>query len=420
VADSPLVLSVERLTFGFDALAHHAGQVVFVPWAAPGDEVEVDVVERRRGYLRARLRRVRTPGPDRVPPPCPAFTTCGGCQWQHLAVDAQRAAKTALVAEQLARLGGLRDVPVLPIRAVPATLGHRARITLAVEGRRLGYHRARSHTLVEIDACPIAAPAVDAHIAAARRWVERLRAVPERVGIAATAGGVVLTAMGGVRPGAADVRATETLLAEEATVRGAVLTGGGARLVVGDPRLRVLVEPDLALEIPADAFTQVHPDANLLLVATVLELGAFAAGERVLDLYAGAGNFAMPIARRGAVVTAIERSAVAVAAARENAARLGLAVTAVEDDVAAALAALPAGAWDAVVLDPPRAGAADAVPHLLARRPARIVYVSCDPATLARDARALVAGGYRLVRAQPVDLFPHTYHVETAAEFRLT
>ncbi|MCW5893512.1 MAG: class I SAM-dependent RNA methyltransferase [bacterium] len=223
-----------------------------------------------------------------------------------------------------------------------------------------------------------------------------------------------------MRPGPADVRATETLLAAEPTVRGAVLLGGGARLVVGDPRLRVAVEPDLALEIPADAFTQVHPDANLLLVATVLELGAFASGERVLDLYAGAGNFGLPIARRGAAVTAIERSGVAVAAARDNAARLGLDVTTLEHDVAAGLAALPGAAFDAVVLDPPRAGATDAIPQLLARRPPRIVYVSCDPATLARDARALVAGGYRLLRAQPVDLFPHTYHVETAAEFRLT
>lgn len=420
MADAPLLLTVERLTFGFDALAHHAGQVVFVPWAAPGDEIEADVVERRRGYLRARLRAVRRPGADRVAPRCPAFATCGGCQWQHVDVAAQHAAKTALVAEQLARIGGLRDVAVLPIRATPATFGHRARITLAVEGRRLGYHRARSHALVEVAGCPIAAPEVERHLPVAQRWLAHLRAVPERVSIAATAGGVVLVAGGRVRPGPADMRATEAVLAAEPTVRGAVLLGGGARLVVGDPRLRVAVEPDLALEIPADAFTQVHPQANLLLVATVLELGAFAAGERVLDLYAGAGNFALPIARRGVAVTAIERSAVAVAAARDNAARLDLDVTAIEADVAAGLAALPADPWDAVVLDPPRAGAADAVPLLLARRPRRIVYVSCDPATLARDARALAAGGYRLVRAQPIDLFPHTYHVETAAEFRLT
>jgi 23S rRNA (uracil1939-C5)-methyltransferase len=420
VPDARLVLTIERLTFGFDALARHEGQVVFVPWAAPGDEVEAEVVERKRGYLRARLQSIRRPGPDRVAPPCPSFGTCGGCQWQHVAADAQRAAKTALVAEQLARLGGLRDVAVLPIRAAPATFGHRARITLAVEGRRLGYHRARSHTLVEVPACPIAAPVVEAHLGVARRWIERLRAVPERVGIAAAVDGVVLTASGRLRPGPADLRATESLLAEEASVRGAVLLGGGARLVAGDPRLRVAVEPDLALEVPADAFTQVHPEANLLLVAAVLELGAFAAGERVLDLYGGAGNFALPIARRGAVVTLIERSTVAVAAARANAERLGLAVTAVEDEVASGLAALPEERLDAVVLDPPRAGAPEAIPWLVAHRPQRIVYVSCDPATLARDARALVAGGYRLVRAQPIDLFPHTYHVETAAEFRLT
>jgi 23S rRNA (uracil1939-C5)-methyltransferase len=192
------------------------------------------------------------------------------------------------------------------------------------------------------------------------------------------------------------------------------------RLVAGDPHLRVAVEPDLALEVPADAFTQVHPAANLLLVAAVLELGAFRPGMRALDLYAGAGNFALPLARRGVEVVGIERAAVAVDAARANAARLGLEARFVCQAVASALARLPPGPLDAVVLDPPRAGAAEIVGPLAARRPTRIVYVSCNPATLARDARALAARGYRLGRVQPIDVFPQTYHIETVAEFVLT
>ncbi len=160
--------------------------------------------------------------------------------------------------------------------------------------------------------------------------------------------------------------------------------------------------------------------ANPVLVATVLELAALRPGARALDLYCGAGNFTLALGRRGVDVLGIERSAVAVDAGRANAARLGVAGARFAcGPVAAELARVPAEAFDAIVLDPPRAGAAEIVPQLVARRPRRLVYVSCDPATLARDARDLVAGGYDLARIQPIDVFPHTYHIETVAEFVL-
>jgi 23S rRNA (uracil1939-C5)-methyltransferase len=204
-------------------------------------------------------------------------------------------------------------------------------------------------------------------------------------------------------------------------VRGTVVSGGGVRLVAGDPTVRVVLEPGLDLEVPADVFTQVNPGANRALVETVLSLGGFAAGERVLDLYGGAGNFGLPIARRGAAVLGIERNAVAVAAARANAQRLRLASAAFRAAaVAPALRDVPAGTVDAVVLDPPRNGAADALDALARLRAPRVIYVSCNPATLARDVHHLAAHGYGLARVQPLDVFPQTYHVETAAELRLT
>ncbi len=418
--DRGLDIVIERLTYGPDALAHHEGHVLFVPYAAPGDHVRAHVVERRRGWMRAEVRAVHAAGPDRTAPRCPLFGRCGGCQWQHVTPAAQRAAKAAVVAEQLARLGGLRDAAVRPVRAAADAWGYRARITLVADGRRLGFWRARSHELVEIDECAIADPALVAHLGVARAWAATLRVAPARVTLARAPGGVVLVAAVRARPTPVDVAATERLLAGTGSVRGAVLTGGGVRLVVGDPHLRVAVEPDLALEIPADAFTQVHPAANLLLVAAVLELGAFRPGMRALDLYSGAGNFALPLARRGVAVVGIERAAVAVEAARANAARLGLEARFLCDAVAPALLRLPPDHLDAVVLDPPRTGAAEVVGPLVARRPDRIVYVSCDPATLARDAGTLAAGGYRLGRVQPIDVFPQTYHIETVAEFVLT
>ena len=413
-------LDVERLTLGFDALARAEGQVVFVPYGAPGDTVEAEPTERRRDWLRARIERVVVPGPDRVLPGCAAFPTCGGCQWQHVTPAAQRAAKRDIVAEQLRRIAGLADVEVLPTLAAPDAFGYRGRVSLVAEGRRLGYHRARSHALVEVDACPIADPAVSAHLGTARAWAAALRVPLRRVTVSAAPGGVALVAATDAAPGEPDVRATEELLVREAAVRGAVLRGGGARRVVGDPTVRVEVEAGLALEIPADTFSQVNPAGNRLLVAAVLALGGFRTGERALDLYCGAGNFGLPLARRGVLVHGVERDAVAVAAAEENAARLGLATAHFTcAPVARALARI-ADTYDAVVLDPPRAGAADVVDALGRLRAPRILYVSCDPATLARDARALRAHGHRLARVQPLDLFPQTFHVEAVADFRLT
>lgn len=417
---APLRLVVERLTFGFDALAHHDGQVVFVPYGAPGDRVAGAVAERHRSWLRVRTLAVERPGPDRVLPGCPHFPTCGGCQWQHVAPPAQRAAKTALVAEQLGRLGGLRGVAVLPALDAGRDWAYRARVTLAVDGRRAGLLRARSHALVEVAACPIADPAVSGHLAAARDWLARLRVPLRRLTVAAAPGGVVLVGVAAAPPGPTDETASVALLRTTPGVRGTVLTHAATRLVAGDPTVRVALEPGCALEVPADAFTQVNPAANRLLLRTVLAFGAFRTGQRVLDLYCGVGNFALPLARRGVQVHGVDRDPVAVDAARANAARLAPAARFEVGDVAAAAAAMRADGVDAVVLDPPRTGAARAVAAIAALRAPRVVYVSCDPATLARDVRAFAAAGYALVRVQPVDLFPQTYHVESVAELCLT
>src|SRR5262245_15579566 len=419
-ADGEVELAIERLTYGGDALAHDGDRVVFVPLAAPGDRVRARVVERRRDWVRAEIETLLGAGPDRTLPPCPVFGRCGGCQWQHVATTAQHAAKRAVVAEQLARLGGLRDVDVRPVRAAPEPWRYRARITLVAEGRRLGFQRARSHDLVEITECAIADPILVQALDPVRAWARDVRTAPRRVTLARTPGGVVLVAGLRAAPTPSDVDTTERALVADGRLRGAVLTGGGSRLVVGEPHLRIAVEPDLALEVPADAFTQVHPDANLLLVATVLELGQFASGMRALDLYCGAGNFALPVSRRGVEVTGIERSGVAVEAARRNAARLDLPATFLGEAVVPALARLLSGHRDAVVLDPPRTGATEVIAPLAALRPSRLPYVSCDPATLARDARELAGRGYRIGRGQPIDLFPQTYHIETVAEFVLT
>jgi 23S rRNA (uracil1939-C5)-methyltransferase len=414
-------VDVERLTYGPDALSHYEHCVVFVPFGAPGDHAEVAVDERRRGYVRAHTTRLLASGPTRVAPFCSVFERCGGCQWQHVASDAQRAAKRAVVAEQLARLGGLRDVDVRPTLGAASDRAYRARITLAVQDRRLGYHRARSHDLVEVAACPIAVDAVSAAIPMAAAWVAA--GVPRLTTLTIAAGprGVVLVGQTTEAPSDDTRERVKAWRSDNSGVQGLVLRAGRARLVLGDPSIHVPLGDDLHLEVPADAFSQVHPALNPLLVSTVLEHAAVGPGTHALDLYCGAGNFALPLARRGADVLAVESAKLAVDAARANAARTGTTGIRFEcGDVAGTLARAAPGALDVAVLDPPRQGAAAAVRPLVRLRPARIVYVSCDPATLARDARALVAAGYRLALVQPIDLFPQTHHVETVALFQLT
>src|SRR5262249_16667632 len=407
-----LVLEVERLTFGSDALARSGGHVVFAPFAAPGDRVEARGTARHRSYLRAEVARVLDAGPHRVRPGGPAVGGRRGGQWQDVARDAQRGAKGTIVAEQLARVAGIREATVAPTRSANVDWGYRGRITLVVEGRRLGYHRARSHRLVEIVDCPIAHPVLSQHLAAARTWVAGLRSALTRVTVLLAPGGVVLVGETSGPPRPTDVEASAALLAQHATIRGALLTDGQTVHTVGDVTVMVPLEPDLALEVPADVFTQVNPAANLLLVETVVSLAGVQAGTRVLDLYAGAGNLSLPLARRGAEVLGVERAPRAVAAADANARRLGFLHARFEArDVVAALRTLAPGSFDLVVLDPPRAGARAAIPGILALRAARILYVSCDPATLARDVALLAASGYRLVETVPIDVFPQTFHI---------
>jgi 23S rRNA (uracil1939-C5)-methyltransferase len=276
-----LPLTVERLTYGPDALAHADGQVVFVPFGAPGDEVRARIRRREADFVRAEIETLVRPGAERTTPPCPAFGRCGGCQWQHVTLSAQRRAKQAIVAEQLARLGGLHDVEVRPMLAAPDGLAYRSRITLVAEGRRLGYHGARSHRARGGDVVPDRAPRWSTRISRRRaRWprgsARRRRGSPSP----RRRGGVALVVMLPAAATPPDVAATEAMLVAQASIRGVVLIHERTRTVVGDPTVRIDLEPGLALEAPADAFSQVNAEANRLLVRTIVELAGFRPGRR--------------------------------------------------------------------------------------------------------------------------------------------
>jgi 23S rRNA (uracil1939-C5)-methyltransferase len=421
---APIRLTARDMAYGPHAVARYEGKVVFVRGAAPGDVVDAVITEHRRAFAFADTVGVVEPSAQRRTPPCVYLPRCGGCPWQHLTYEAQLAAKQRIVAEQLRRIAGI-DVAVAPVLASPREFGCRRRIKLRVHGGAVGYYAAASHTLVPVEHCLLGEPAVDAAIAAAGELVRTLAAPVRRIELIARDAHSDRVVLAGEVEGCwieSDESLCRAWLATHAQVQGLILHGRGWQRRWGDAQVEVAPEDDLVLIAHAPAFTQVNPLMNRMVVETVLRWVDPQPGQHVLDLYAGAGNLSLPLRRRGAAVTAVEQNRQAAADAAANAARHpGPPMRVIGERAERAVEQLAAeGArFDAVVLDPPRSGAAGCIAALLRLGAPRLLYVSCDPATLARDLSRLGAR-YRVEAVQPLDLFPHTYHVETVVRAALS
>ena len=365
---------------------------MFVRHALPGELVRVRVTEQAGSFWRADAVELLEPSPNRVAPPCPhaAPGRCGGCDWQHASGAAQREIKAAVVREQLARIARL-DVPVTVEELPGGLLGWRSRIqwAIAADGT-LGLRRHRSHDVEAIDFCPLGAPDV-ANSPAPQpglTGVEVVRGDDGRRSVLGRAPGPGRQARGRRPP---DL----------------------VRLLSGPARLRHTVA-GRTFEVDAAGFWQVHPHAAEAFAGALLDMVRVRAGERVLDLYAGAGLFAAllgdAVGARGEVV-GVEMSPQAVADAEANLADLPQASV-----VRARVTPGAVSDADVVVLDPPRSGAGRDVMAAVAARARRAVgYVACDPATLARDLRVAVDAGWRLAGLRAFDAFPMTQHVECVA-----
>ena len=340
-----LELEIVSITYGGAGLARHEGCVVFVPFTIPGEQVRARITRVRRGWAQAQLVKVTTPSPHRVVPPCPWFTRCGGCAYQHIAYARQLEIKSGQVDEALRRIGKLADPPVEPALPSPLDYGYRNRITVHIEPPDIGFRGTDPRKVIDLDRCLLAGEAVNtalARLRAKRYW----------------------------RPGPATLRAN----------------------------------PD------ARGFRQVNDGAAEVLAAVVVAMAG--SGELLVDAYCGAGFFAKKLRTSFRRVIGLDWDERSITAAAQDA-------EAHEDyrrgDTAALLsAALGPAATTVVLLDPPAQGLEPSVIDiLLGARPARVIYVSCDPATSARDLSRLAAG-YELVRAAPVDMFPQTASIETA------
>jgi len=404
-------LKVEALVHGGEALARYQGRVVFLRGAAPGDTVEAELTGEGR-FERTRALRVLERGGARVDPPCPIVDRCGGCPVQHVAYEAQLAAKQELTADALERIGGFPrgSYELSPIVPSPRQFRYRRRARLHRAGAGAwGFAQAGSARVERVDECLLFEPLLQ-ELADMARAAGDLPGVDD-LGLLAgeTKGAIDLRGSGAVSPG---LRKRAEKLLEHKLVRGVTLAGA----TIGDP---VIADPPLSngarLRARPDTFAQ----ANRAMVPMLQREAALAVGDsaRVLELFCGSGTLTLPLLGGGRLVTAVESAGPALGLLRRSADEAGLGVQLIAGD-AAEVARSFDGPADAVLLDPPRTGAADVVRALADLRPPRIAYVSCDAPTLGRDGKLLSLAGYRLVKAVPLDLFPQTAHCEVVATFQ--
>ncbi len=426
---------VEALTDDGRGLARVAGKVVFVDGALPGETVRLRYRRRRRRYDTARLVEVLHPSPERVTPPCPFFGTCGGCTLQHLAPEAQVRAKQQILAEQFRRLGGGLEPGVWLAPVTGPVWGYRRRARLGVrvvpkKGGVLVGFRERAHSYITgLDACLVLEPRLSALLPALRELVAGLSA-PDRLPQIELAAGDAEAALV-FRHLVPLTDADRERLRDFGTRHGVqiYLQPAGPQSVTPlyperpAPLEYALEDFGLVLAFGPTDFIQVNAAVNRAMVRQAVAWLDPGPHEAVLDLFCGLGNFTLPLARRAGRVLGLEASADLVTRARANAARHGLANAEFRVADLYAPEAGEGGGWgdfhfDKLLIDPPRSGAMEAIKRLPEPGPKRIVYLSCYPATLARDSAYLVhARGYRLAAAGILDMFPHTRHVESMAVF---
>jgi 23S rRNA (uracil1939-C5)-methyltransferase len=440
-----LSLTIDDLAFGGEGVGRADGYVVFVPGGLPGDRLQVRLVQVRSRFGRGIIETVLEPSPQRVEAPCPYFGRCGGCRLQHVAYPAQLAFKSKQVADALERLGGLRDVPLRPIIGAEETFGYRNKMEFTVARAKgamvVGLHETeRYDSVLDIERCLLQSDRMNGLLAEARAFfAERgltvyeqdtgeglLRFLMLREGkhtgelmtnVVTSAPAVSELAPLAQRLQARDAGTTSVVMNVNPK-KASVAVGVEEHLLGGRDHIREGVG-GLTFRVSANSFFQTNTRQAERLFDLVVESTGLTGTETVLDLYSGTGAISLLLARRARWVYGVELAQAAVDDAGANATANGITnCTFVSGEVRFVLPALIAKGVTAevVVADPPRAGFHPKALHALITLGARrIVYVSCNPTTLARDLGELVRGGYRLEWVQPVDMFPHTPHIEAVA-----
>lgn len=411
---------IQSMAFKGYGVSRKDGKVVFVPYVIAGEEAWIEIVEEKKDFSIGRPTRISSPSSSRVEPGCPYFGVCGGCQWQHIDSQVQAKFKKDILTDILQRLGRLTGIPPISVIPSPQPYGYRTRVQLKVKGGSIGYYQERSHRLVDVDHCPIAHPLVNQVLRSLRQVRTLFSFVDElEINVSPEEGkGILILRTNRTGP-QLHLHLQEFMNSNPVLKGYAIVEKKGSRLW-GDPSLAYTVSfqrtgkaASVRLQIFPESFFQVNLEQNRSLVQTVLDFANLTGSERVLDLYAGVGNFTLPLAMEAREVLGIEENERSIEDGRLNVLQNRIErCHFIGGKVEEAVGELKDRRWDIIVLDPPRAGCRAILPLLAEWNPQKIVYISCDPTTFARDLGLLLEEGYALRNLRLIDLFPQTYHME--------
>jgi 23S rRNA (uracil1939-C5)-methyltransferase len=401
------IIEITTMTYGGDGLGRLPdGRAVFVPFVLPGERVALRIADDKQRFLRAELLEVLKAAPQRISPRCPHYKDCGGCHYQHTSYEHQLQIKREVLSDQLTRIGKIPNPPVREVVASPNAWNYRNAVQFHLSHTgKLGYQAMESHRLVEIRECHLPELLLD------ETWRQldfEAGTGIQRVELRAGVEEDMLLLLEG-----ADVSAPE--LTAEQRLSIVYVGAGGQQVLAGDDYLLMEVAGE-SFQVSAQSFFQVNTLQAGAMVRHVLDRLELKSGSTILDVYSGVGLFSKFLARRGAQVIAVELNPWACedfAVNLDEFDNVALYVGAAEDVLPGLTVPV-----SAALVDPPRAGMERAaLEALCALSPGKIAYVSCDPSTLARDARRLIEAGYRLEETTPFDLFPQTYHIESISLF---
>lgn len=426
------VVYIDRLAFGGNGVGRIEGKVCFVPFSCPHDEVAVAIIAEKKSFSLAEIAEIITPSPFRVTPACPIYGICGGCNWQHIAYSTQLEQKRAIVADALRKGAQVAPEVVEDVVPAPDPYGYRSRMQFKVAARpgsvKIGFYRAESHQVVDMgEGCLVALPVINRVAQLFRKLLGECPdvALLRQISINAGHGEVVVTLhLDGV--GSAKLR--HYFLQHSAQLgecTGLFVASGKPATtheIWGSGQISYQMERSgdgepYSLHYPPDGFAQVNQVQNRAMLAVVRRLAAVNSTVSVLDLYCGNGNLSLPLAEDVAEVIGVEANAESIRAAQLNASTHSIGNAFYQcADVAKAVRDFirKSKVFDVIIIDPPRSGAAEAA-QIAQLKPQRIIYVSCDPSTLARDCASLKNVGYEVICTVPIDMFPQTHHIETVS-----
>ncbi|MBM4339798.1 MAG: 23S rRNA (uracil(1939)-C(5))-methyltransferase RlmD [Deltaproteobacteria bacterium] len=416
-------VKIDSMAFGGYGVARMDGKVLFVPYTVTGDEVWIEITEEKKRYSIGKLIRIAEPSSLRVDPTCPYFGKCGGCRWQHINPSIHGEIKRTILFETLKRLGKLDQIPPVDVVPFPKPYGYRTRVQLKVRKKTIGYYQEGSHKIVDINHCPISHPLTNQMISILRDQQEHFLNMEEiEINVSPQEEKGVLL-FHPYSPHSNDQqfeKFAKQFLQNQPALQGIAISGKREWISIGNPSLSFTIpfseeekERSLVFRISPGSFSQVNLEQNEKLIQTVIEFSSATKSDRILDLYAGAGNFTLPLSIHAGEVWGIEENKVAIKDVKFNAERNGIRnARFIEGTVEAVLKDWNKGIPDQIILDPPRAGCKKNIDLIAGLKPKKIVYVSCEPTTFSRDLRLFCEKGYSLQRVRLIDMFPQTYHME--------